>query len=231
MAYWLFKSEPGAWSWSDQVGKGAKGEEWNGVRNHTAKLNMMAMKKGDLGFFYHSVDEKQIVGIVEVIAEAHPDSTDPSGKWFCVDVAAREPLPRPVTLSEIKADRRLADMALVKQSRLSVQPVTSKEWETICIMAEVKKAPKSATKPAAKTVTKAAAAKKPATKTAAKPAAKTAAKPAAKTAAAKAPAKKPAAKPAAAKTTAAKKPAAKTAAKPSTAAKKPASKTASKGKK
>jgi predicted RNA-binding protein with PUA-like domain len=231
MAYWLFKSEPGAWSWSDQVGKGAKGEEWNGVRNHTAKLNMMAMKKGDLGFFYHSVDEKQIVGIVEVIAEAHPDSTDPSGKWFCVDVAAREPLPRPVTLSEIKADRRLADMALVKQSRLSVQPVTNKEWETICIMAEVKKAPKSATKPAAKTVTKAAAAKKPATKTAAKPAAKTAAKPAAKTAAAKAPAKKPAAKPAAAKTTAAKKPAAKTAAKPSTAAKKPASKTASKGKK
>jgi predicted RNA-binding protein with PUA-like domain len=231
MAYWLFKSEPGAWSWNDQVGKGAKGEEWTGVRNHTAKRNMMAMKKGDLGFFYHSVDEKQIVGIVEVIAEAHPDSTDPSGKWFCVDVAAREPLPRPVTLSEIKADRRLADMALVKQSRLSVQPVTNKEWETICIMAEVKKAPKSATKPAAKTVTKAAAAKKPATKTAAKPAAKTAAKPAAKTAAAKAPAKKPAAKPAAAKTTAAKKPAAKTAAKPSTAAKKPASKTASKGKK
>jgi predicted RNA-binding protein with PUA-like domain len=220
MAYWLFKSEPGAWSWSDQVGKGAKGEEWSGVRNHTAKLNMMAMKKGDLGFFYHSVDEKQIVGIVEVIAEAHTDSTDPSGKWFCVDVAAREPLPRPVTLSEIKADKRLADMALVKQSRLSVQPVTNKEWETICIMAEVKKAPKSATKP----VTKAAAAKKPATKTAAKPAAKAPA--------AKAPAKKaPAAKPAAAKTAAAKKPAAKTAAKPAAAAKKPAAKPAAKGKK
>lgn len=230
MAYWLFKSEPGAWSWSDQVGKGAKGEEWSGVRNHTAKLNMMAMKKGDLGFFYHSVDEKQIVGIVEVIAEAHPDSTDSSGKWFCVDVAAREPLPRPVTLSEIKADGRLADMALVKQSRLSVQPVTNKEWETICIMAEVKKAPKSATKPAAKTATtKAAAAKKPATKTAAKPAA------AAKAPAAKAPAKKaPAAKPAApAKTAAAaKKPAAaKTAAKPAAAAKKPAAKPASKAKK
>lgn len=236
MAYWLFKSEPGAWSWNDQVGKGAKGEEWNGVRNHTAKLNMMAMKKGDLGFFYHSVDEKQIVGIVEVIAEAHPDSTDSSGKWFCVDVAAREPLPRPVTLSEIKADRRLADMALVKQSRLSVQPVTNKEWETICIMAEVKKAPKSATKSTTKTATKAAAAKKPATKTAtkpaSKPAAKTAAKPAAKTAAAKAPAKTVAKKPAApAKTAAAKKPAAKTAAKTSTAAKKPASKTASKSKK
>lgn len=235
MAYWLFKSEPGAWSWSDQVGKGAKGEEWNGVRNHTAKLNMMAMKKGDLGFFYHSVDEKQIVGIVEVIAEAHPDSTDPSGKWFCVDIAAREPLPRPVTLSEIKADRRLADMALVKQSRLSVQPVTNKEWETICIMAEVKKAPKSATKPAAKTATKPAAAKKPATKTAAKPAAKApAAKaPAAKAPAAKAPAKKaPAAKPAApAKTAAAKKPAAKTAAKPAAPAKKPAAKPAAKGKK
>lgn len=222
MAYWLFKSEPGTWSWSDQVGKGAKGEEWNGVRNHTAKLNMIAMKKGDLGFFYHSVDEKQIVGIVEVITEAHPDSTDSSGKWFCVDVAARKPLPRPVTLSEIKADKRLADMALVKQSRLSVQPVTKKEWETICIMAQVKKAPKSAAKPAAKTATKTAAAKKPATKTAAKPAAKTAAKPAAKTAAktaAKAPAKTAAKKPAAAKAAPAKAAAAK---KP--AAKKPASK-------
>lgn len=223
MAYWLFKSEPGTWSWSDQVKRGAKGEEWNGVRNHTAKLNMIAMKKGDLGFFYHSVDEKRIVGIVEVIAEAHPDSTDTTGKWFCVDVAARDSLPRSITLSEIKADRRLADMALVKQSRLSVQPVTKKEWEIICTMAQVKKAPKSATKPAAKTAakstaktaTKPAAAKKPATKTAVKPAAKTAAKPAAKTAA-KAPAK-------AATKTAAKAPA-KTAAK--TAAKAPAKTTA-----
>jgi predicted RNA-binding protein with PUA-like domain len=246
MAYWLFKSEPGTWSWNDQVKRGAKGEEWDGVRNHTAKLNMIAMKKGDLGFFYHSVDEKSIVGFVEVIAEAHPDSTDTTGKWFCVDIAAREALPRSITLSEIKADGRLADMALVKQSRLSVQPVTKKEWEIICTMAQVKKAPKSATKPAAKTAaktaTKTAAVKKPAAKTApktaakapaktaAKPAAKTAAKPAAKTAA-KAPAKtatKTAAK-APAKTaakTAAKAPA-KTAAK-TAVAKKPAAKPAAK---
>lgn len=254
MAYWLLKSEPGSWSWSDQVGKGAKGEEWNGVRNHTAKLNMIAMKKGDLGFFYHSVDEKSIVGIVEVIAEAHPDSTDTTGKWFCVDVAARKTLARSITLSEIKADGRLADMALVKQSRLSVQPVTKKEWEIICTMAQVKKAPKSATKSAtktavkstAKTATKTAPAKKPATKTAAKPAAKpavktaakTVAKPAAKTAA-KAPAKtaaktaakapaKTAAKPAA---KAPAKTAAKTAAKApakTAAAKKPAAKTTAK---
>jgi predicted RNA-binding protein with PUA-like domain len=229
MAYWLFKSEPGAWSWSDQVGRGAKGEEWNGVRNHTAKLNMLAMTPGDLGFFYHSVDEKSIVGIVEVIADAHPDSTDASGTWFCVDIAAREAMPRPVTLSEIKADKRLGDMALVKQSRLSVQPVTKKEWETICIMAGLKKAPKSATKAAAKPEVKKTAAK-PAAKTATKPAAKTAAKPAAKTAAKTAakPAAKTAAKPAAKKPAAktAAKPAAKTAAKP--AAKKPAAKTAKK---
>ncbi|MBX2804756.1 MAG: EVE domain-containing protein [Hyphomicrobiales bacterium] len=193
MAYWLFKSEPGTWSWHDQIGKGTKGEEWNGVRNHTAKLNMIAMKKGDLGFFYHSVDEKQIVGVVEVIAESHPDSTDSTGKWFCVDVAAKMEVPRPVTLAEIKADKRLADMALVKQSRLSVQAVTEKEWEIICTMAEVKKAPKSAVKkPTTKTATKAAAVKKPATKTAARTATKTIAKAPAKTAAkttAKAPAK------------------------------------------
>ncbi len=211
MAYWLFKSEPGAWSWDDQVARGARGEEWDGVRNHTAKLNMRAMKPGDLGFFYHSMDEKRIVGIVEIITDPHPDSTDPSGTWFCVDVAAKVAVPRPVTLSEIKADRRLADMALVKQSRLSVQPVTETEWEIICTMAEVKKAPKSATKTAAKT----------ATKTATKTAAKTT-KPAAKTAASKTEAKKPAAK------APAKKPAAKTAAKPAAAAKKPAATAAKK---
>ena len=254
VSYWLFKSEPSSWSWADQIARGAKGEEWDGVRNHTAKLNMITMQPGDLGFFYHSVDEKRIVGIVEVITSAHPDSTDSSGKWFCVDIAAVENLPRPVTLSEIKANKRLANMALVKQSRLSVQPVTKKEWETICTMAQVKKAPKSATKSAtktavkstAKTATKTAPAKKPATKTAAKPAAKpavktaakTVAKPAAKTAA-KAPAKtaaktaakapaKTAAKPAA---KAPAKTAAKTAAKApakTAAAKKPAAKTTAK---
>lgn len=187
MAYWLFKSEPGAWSWSDQVAKGDDGEEWNGVRNHTAKLNMLAMKVGDLGFFYHSVDEKRIVGIVRVVAEAHPDSKDKTGTWFCVDVAAVSPLPQPVTLTDIKGELRLAGMALVKLSRLSVQPVTEMEWEIICAMAGMTKAPKSAPKPAAK------AAAKPAAKTAAKPAAapKAAAKTAPKAAA------KPAAKPAA----------------------------------
>ncbi len=100
MAYWLFKSEPEAWSWHDQVAKGAAGEEWTGVRNHTAKLNMIAMKKGDLGFFYHSVEEKSVVGIVKVIAEAHPDSKDTTGKWFCVDVAAVSPMPKPVSLAD-----------------------------------------------------------------------------------------------------------------------------------
>ncbi|NJM34681.1 MAG: EVE domain-containing protein [Rhodomicrobium sp.] len=208
MAYWLFKSEPDAWSWDDQVRKGEEGEEWNGVRNHTAKLNMLSMRSGDLGFFYHSVDEKSIVGIVKVISDAHPDSTDQTGTWFCVDVAAVSPLPRPVSLADIKGEPRLAGMALLKQSRLSVQPVTEKEWEIICTMAEVKKAPKSASKTAAKAPAKAApkaaskpaaapkaatkaAAPKAAAKPAAKPAAKAPAKAAAKTAA------KPAAKPAA----------------------------------
>lgn len=229
MAYWLFKSEPGTWSWDDQLKKGEKGEEWNGVRNHSAKLNMRAMKRDELGFFYHSVDEKSIVGIVKIIAEAHPDSTDKTNTWFCVDIAAESPLPRPVSLSEIKKEPRLAEMALVKQSRLSVQPVTEKEWEIICTMAEAKKATKTASKPAAKTAAKAPAkpkmAAKPATKSAAsaakKPAAKTAAKPAAKAAAK--PAAKAAAKPAA---KAAAKPAAKTAAKP--AAKKAPAKSAKK---
>jgi predicted RNA-binding protein with PUA-like domain len=198
VAYWLFKSEPGAWSWSDQVAKGDDGEEWTGVRNHTAKLNMLAMKVGDLGFFYHSVDEKSIVGIVRVIAEAHPDSKDETGTWFCVDVAAVSPLPRPVTLTEIKGEPRLAGMALVKLSRLSVQPVTETEWEIICAMAGMTKASKkpaakAAAKPAAKTAAKPAAASKTAAKTApkaaAKPAAKAAPKAAPKAAAKKAPAK------------------------------------------
>lgn len=131
MAYWLFKSEPNTWSWDDQVKKGAKGEEWDGVRNYQARNFMREMKKGDLAFFYHSVNEKRIVGIVEVIAEAHPDSTDGSGTWECVDIAAVEPVPDPVTLDDIKANAKLADMVLVNNSRLSVQPVTAAEWKTI----------------------------------------------------------------------------------------------------
>ncbi len=188
MAYWLFKSEPGAWSWEDQVKAGPKGDEWDGVRNHTAKLNMLAMKPGDRGFFYHSIDEKQIVGIVKVVSEPHPDSTDKTGKWFCVDIAAETPLPHPVTLAEIKEEPHLSEMALVKQSRLSVQPVTDKEWEIISTMAATKKATKPASKAAEKT------AAKPAAKTAAKARAKTAAKSTTKAApAAKAPAKSAAA--------------------------------------
>ena len=134
MAYWLFKSEPGTWSWDQQVAKGAAGEEWDGIRNYQARNNMRAMKKGDHGFFYHSIDEKQVVGIVEVIAEIHPDSTDGSGKWECVDVAAVKAVPNPVTLEQIKDEPRLADMVLVKNSRLSVQPVSDKEWALVCKM-------------------------------------------------------------------------------------------------
>lgn len=210
MAYWLFKSEPAAWSWDDQVRKGAKGEEWNGVRNHTAKLNMLAMLPGDLGFFYHSVAEKSIVGIVKVISKPHSDSTDKTGTWFCVDIAAESPLLCPVSLAEIKQEPRLAEMALVRQSRLSVQPVTEEEWEIICTMAVAKKATKSASKPAAKpaakSTTKAKTAAKPAAKTSAKSSAKapakTASKSAAKAPAKKAPAKAKTAKPAAKKTAA-----------------------------
>ena len=124
MQYWLFKSEPGTWSWDDQVAAGPKGTEWDGVRNYQARNNMERMTVGDRGFFYHSVNEKRIVGIVEVTAAAHPDSTDDTGKWTCVDVAAVEALPRPVGLDEIKATPALSDMALVKNARLSVQPVT-----------------------------------------------------------------------------------------------------------
>jgi predicted RNA-binding protein with PUA-like domain len=132
MAYWLFKSEPVTWSWDDQKAKGQRGEEWDGVRNYQARNHMRAMRKGDLGFFYHSGAERQIVGIVEVVAEAHPDSTDPSGTWECVDIRAVRHMPRPVPLDEIKADQRLADMVLVKNSRLSVQPVTPEEWSLVC---------------------------------------------------------------------------------------------------
>lgn len=134
MAYWLFKSEPNTWGWNDQVAKGDAGEEWDGVRNYQARNNMRDMALGDRGFFYHSLKEKAIVGIVEVIAEAHPDSTTDDPRWDCVDIKAIGPLPRPVTLDMCKADPRLADMVLVNNSRLSVQPVTDEEWRIVCEM-------------------------------------------------------------------------------------------------
>ena len=134
MKHWLLKSEPETWSWEMQKKKGAKGEPWSGVRNHTAKQNMMAMKKGDLGFFYHSGDEKAVVGIVEVIGEYRPDPTDEKGIFGLVDVKAVADVPRPVTLAEAKATPALAEMSLVKSFRLSVQPVTPAEWKLVCKM-------------------------------------------------------------------------------------------------
>ena len=138
MKYWLFKTEAETFSWAQQKAKGAKGEPWSGVRNHQAKLNMMAMKKGDLGFFYHSGDERRIVGIVEVIGEYRPDPTDETGKFGLVVVKAVRDLPKPVTLADAKADPQLKDMVLVKFSRLSVQPVTEAEWKHICKSGGVK---------------------------------------------------------------------------------------------
>ena len=132
MAYWLFKSEPDVWGWDAQVAKGDTGEEWNGVRNYQARNNMRAMKKGDLGFFYHSRSGLEIVGIVEVCKESHPDSTTDDPRWDCVDVKAVRPFTKPVTLAQIKNDPRLQEMALVKSARLSVQPVTAEEWQIIC---------------------------------------------------------------------------------------------------
>jgi predicted RNA-binding protein with PUA-like domain len=134
MAYWLFKSEPDAWSWEAQKKEGAKGAEWDGVRNYQARNVMRAMKKGDLGFFYHSGEERRIVGVVRVVAEAHTDSTDGTGVWECVDVAAVTDVPKPVTLAEIKATKALKDMVLVNNSRLSVQPVSAEEWGIISQM-------------------------------------------------------------------------------------------------
>jgi predicted RNA-binding protein with PUA-like domain len=135
MAYWLMKSEPDAWSWDQQVKKGAKGETWSGVRNHQAKLNLMKMKKGDRAFFYHSNIGKEIVGIVEVIREHYPDPTAKAGDpWVVVDVKAIEPVPKPVTLEAVKAEPKLKAMALVNRSRLSVQPVTAEEWKLVCRM-------------------------------------------------------------------------------------------------
>lgn len=135
MNRWLFKSEPEVFSWDDLAAKGEAGEEWDGVRSHQARNLMRQMKLGDRGFFYHSNEGKAVVGIVEVIAEAHPDSTADDPKWECVDVRAVEALPRPVTLAEIKADPRFADMVLVRNSRLSVQPVTDAEWDAVLALA------------------------------------------------------------------------------------------------
>lgn len=138
MAYWLMKTEPEEFSWDDQVKKGAKGEVWSGVRNFTARGYMEDMKKGERVFFYHTGKEKQIVGIAEVIRESYPDPTDPMAVFVVVDVKAVEPFPKPVTLAAVKADKRFKDMALVKYSRLSVQPVTPQEWKDICKMGGVK---------------------------------------------------------------------------------------------
>ena len=132
MAYWLFKSEPSTWSWDDQVAKGDAGEEWDGVRNYQARNFMRDMKVGDLGFFYHSQKEKSVVGIVEVCAEAHPDSTTDDDRWECVDIKAVRPVTSPVSLDRIKTEPGLEDMVLVKNSRLSVQPVSAEEWQIVC---------------------------------------------------------------------------------------------------
>lgn len=134
MRYWLFKSEPSTWSWDAQVKAGPKGTHWNGVRNHLAKQQMMAMKKGDQGFFYHSNEGKEIVGIVEVIREYYPDPSDATARFVMVDVRAVKPLPKPVTLAMVKATPSLAAMSLVTSARLSVQPVTAREWKQICSM-------------------------------------------------------------------------------------------------
>ncbi|CUH79505.1 EVE domain-containing protein [Tropicibacter naphthalenivorans] len=137
MRFWLFKSEPSTWSWDDQVAKGDAGEEWNGVRNYQARNFMREMAVGDRGFFYHSQKEKAVVGTVEVIAPAHPDSTTDDPRWECVDIKALTPAKTPVTLDEIKGDERLSEMALIKQSRLSVQPVSAEEWRIICAKAGI----------------------------------------------------------------------------------------------
>ena len=132
MRYWLFKSEPETWSWDDQVARGEAGEEWDGIRNYQARNNMREMRIGDRGFFYHSVKDREIVGIVEVCRESHPDSTTDDERWDCVDVKAVRPVATPVGLARIKAHPGLADMALVRQSRLSVTPVTPEEWAILC---------------------------------------------------------------------------------------------------
>jgi predicted RNA-binding protein with PUA-like domain len=138
MAYWLLKTEAETFSWDDQIKRGAKGEPWTGVRNFTARGYLKDMKKGDLAFFYHTGDEKQIVGVVEVIKESYTDPTDEKGVFKAVDVKAVKPVPKPVTLAAIKAEPKLKEMALVKYSRLSVQPVTAQEWKLVSKMAGLK---------------------------------------------------------------------------------------------
>jgi predicted RNA-binding protein with PUA-like domain len=135
MAYWLMKSEPDSWSWAQQVAKGVKGEGWTGVRNHQAKLNLMKMKKGDRALFYHSNIGKEAVGIVEVMREAYPDPTAKPGEpWVVVDVKAVKPLPKPVSIEDVKKEPKLKQMLLINNTRLSVQPVTAEEWRTVCKM-------------------------------------------------------------------------------------------------
>ncbi len=137
MAYWLFKSEPNTWSWADQVARGEAGEQWDGVRNYQARNNMRLMQLGDHGFFYHSLKEKAVVGIVEVCALSHPDSTTDDPRWDCVDIRAICPLERPVTLAEVKAHPDLSEMVLANNTRLSVQPVSDSEWRIICALGGV----------------------------------------------------------------------------------------------
>lgn len=141
MAYWLFKSEPTSWSWEMQKKKGDAGQQWDGVRNYQARNNMREMKIGDLGFFYHSVKETSVVGIVEVCALAHHDTTTEDPRWECVDIRAVKDVPKPVTLADIKANPHLSEMVLVNNSRLSVQPVSKAEWVEICRMGGLDKAP------------------------------------------------------------------------------------------
>lgn len=136
MAYWLIKSEPDTWSWDQHKAKGV--DAWTGVRNHQAKAHLKAMRKGDRAFFYHSGDGREIVGVSEVVGEAYPDPTDKAEAFVCVDFKAVEPLKSPVTLAAIKSEKALADMVLVKNSRLSVQPVTAEEWKLVRKMAGLK---------------------------------------------------------------------------------------------
>ena len=132
--YWLFKSEPSVWSWDMQKAKGDMGEKWNGVRNYQANNNMKAMKIGDKGFFYHSVDEKKIVGIVDIIAEHEPDTTDETNRFGLVTIRAIADMPRCVSLGDMKNNPELADLQLIKQSRLSVVPISAEHWDIICNM-------------------------------------------------------------------------------------------------
>lgn len=143
MAYWLFKSEPYKWSWDDQKAKGDVGEEWDGIRNYQARNNMRQMQLGDLGFFYHSNKGLEVVGVVEICALSHPDSTTDDERWDCVDVKAVCDMPEPVTLKAVKANPELASMSLVTSMRLSVQPVTRDEWEKVCLMGAMSDIPRS----------------------------------------------------------------------------------------